>query len=159
MSAVAPARRPSITTGRLAAVCISAISSGDGVSTGISHVPAVSCIQPPRFEIVEAIHSLRKSADCNGSKPVVCFSITVSGAGTGGGLGVGENGMNDTLSESSTRNFCHDTGQLTYFVFQQTTDTPAIRFEEEVSPHACESMANTTHSESNTCQTHNGTVG
>ena len=54
MSAVAPAKRPSITTGKLAAVCIRAMSNGDGVSTVISQVPAVSCIQPPRLETVEA---------------------------------------------------------------------------------------------------------
>src|SRR6201996_6900664 len=95
MSAVDPAKSPSITTGRLAAVCISAISSGDGVSTVISQVPAVSCIHPPRFEIVEAIHRLRNSGDCNGSKPVARLSAPASGAGTGGGLGVGENGMTD----------------------------------------------------------------
>ncbi len=47
MSAVAPASSPRTTTGRLAAVCISAISSGEVVSAVISHVPAVSCIQLP----------------------------------------------------------------------------------------------------------------
>ena len=93
MSAVAPAKRPSITTGRLAAVCISAMSSGEGVSTVISQVPAVSCIQPPRLETVEATQSLRKIGDWSGSKPVACFSDGGAGTGSAGGLGVLAKGM------------------------------------------------------------------
>ena len=93
MSAVAPAKRPSITTGRLAAVCISAMSSGDGVRIVINQVPAVSCIQPPRLEMVEAIHSLRKSGDWSGSKPVACFSEAGAGSGIAVGLGTVGRGM------------------------------------------------------------------
>ena len=48
---------------------MSAMSSGEVVSTVINQVPAVSCIQPPRLETVEAIQSLRKSGDWSGSKP------------------------------------------------------------------------------------------
>ena len=96
MSAVAPASRPSSTTGRLAAVCISAISSGDGVSTVISQVPAVSCIQPPRFEMVDATQSLRNSGARSGSNPVGGFSGCGFAAGTVG------KGMAEALEPAST---------------------------------------------------------
>src|SRR6185312_169204 len=88
MSAVAPASSPRNSTGRLAAVCISAISSGEVVRIAISQVPAVSCIQVPRLETVEAIQRSRNSGIRRGSKPVggrggvalsVCAgSVTVS---------------------------------------------------------------------------------
>jgi hypothetical protein len=88
MSAVAPASSPSITTGRLAAVCISAMSSGDGVSTVISQVPAVSCIQPPRFETVDAIQSLRKSGPTGAARSRWRVSLARrGGVELGGGLG------------------------------------------------------------------------
>jgi len=110
ISAVAPASSPRTKTGRLAAVCIRAISNGDGVSKVISQVPAVSCIQPPRFEIVEAIHRLRKSEDRKGSKPEVRRSLAELSSGTGGGLGVGEKGMCRSVPQSVP----HDTEVMTY---------------------------------------------
>ena len=67
---MAPASSPRQSTGRLAAVCISAISSGDAVSEVISQVPAVSCIQVPMLETVEAIQRLRKIAMRSGAKPL-----------------------------------------------------------------------------------------
>jgi len=54
MSAAAPAGNPSSNTGRLATVCISTMSKGDVVSAVISHVPAVSCIQLPVLEMMDA---------------------------------------------------------------------------------------------------------
>ena len=76
ISAVAPANKPRTTTGRLAAVCISAMSKGDGVSTVISQVPAVSCIHPPRLDTIEASHRSRKSGTESGSKPLSFFSVS-----------------------------------------------------------------------------------
>jgi hypothetical protein len=70
MSAVAPARRPTISTGSEAAVCISAISSGEAVNEVISQVPAVSCIQVPIEEIVEATQRSRKRRMRSGAKPL-----------------------------------------------------------------------------------------
>ena len=70
MSAVAPASSPSSSTGRLATVCINAISSGLAVNTVISHVPAVSCIHVPTEEIVDAIHRSRNKAIPSGANPV-----------------------------------------------------------------------------------------
>ena len=61
MSAVAPATSPSASTGRLAAVCISAMRNGDPVSTVISQVAAVSCIHVPVFDATDASHRLRNS--------------------------------------------------------------------------------------------------
>ena len=69
MSAVAPAGSPRKSTGRLAAVCMSAISRGDAVSAVISQVPAVSCIQLPRLETREAIQRLRKRGRRSGAHP------------------------------------------------------------------------------------------
>ncbi len=70
ISAVAPAGRPRTTTGRLAAVCMSAISRGEGVSTVISQVPAVSCIHEPTFETTEASHKSLNRGTERGSKPL-----------------------------------------------------------------------------------------
>ncbi len=70
-SAVAPASSPSPSTGRLAAVCISAISSGDAVSDVISQVPAVSCIHVPTLDTVDAIHRSRNTAIFSGPKPLL----------------------------------------------------------------------------------------
>src|ERR1700678_3828926 len=70
MSAVAPASSPRSNTGRLAAVCISAINRGDAVSQVISHVPAVSCIHVPTDEMVLAIQRSRKRTIFNGAKPL-----------------------------------------------------------------------------------------
>ena len=67
MSAVAPASNPKNKTGKLAAVCISAISSGDVVSTVINHVPAVSCIHVPKLDTVDAIHRSRNNGIFSGS--------------------------------------------------------------------------------------------
>ena len=72
---MAPAGKPSTSTGRLAAVCISAIRNGDPVSTVISHVADVSCIHVPTFEMIEASHRLRKSGWRSG--------LHASGTGTG----------------------------------------------------------------------------
>jgi hypothetical protein len=69
MSAVAPASRPKRSTGRLAAVCMSAIRSGEAVRAVISQVPAVSCIHVPTEEIVEAIQRSRKRGILSGAKP------------------------------------------------------------------------------------------
>src|ERR1700738_5161394 len=69
MSAVAPPSRPSRSTGSDAAVCIRAIRSGEAVSDVMSHVPAVSCIQVPMDETVEATQRSRKSGMRRGSKP------------------------------------------------------------------------------------------
>ena len=69
MSAVAPAGSPRKSTGRLAAVCMSAINRGDAVSAVISQVPAVSCIQLPRLETSEAIQRLRKRGRRSGAHP------------------------------------------------------------------------------------------
>src|SRR5579871_6852962 len=67
ISAVAPETNPSNRIGTLAAVCINAINSGDDVSVAISHVPAVSCIQPPTLVTIEEIHRLRKSGRRSGA--------------------------------------------------------------------------------------------
>lgn len=70
MSAVAPARRPRKRSGRLAAVCMRAMSRGEVVRTAMSQVPAVSCIQVPTEETVEAIQRSRKSGMRSGAKPL-----------------------------------------------------------------------------------------
>jgi hypothetical protein len=54
ISAIAPAGNANGSTGRLAAVWMSAIRNGDCVEAVINHVPAVSCIQPPVFELMDA---------------------------------------------------------------------------------------------------------
>jgi hypothetical protein len=69
ISAVAPAGSPSSNTGRLAAVCMSAISSGEPVSTVISQVPAVSCIQLPRLDTTDAMVRFRNSGRRSGAHP------------------------------------------------------------------------------------------
>ena len=69
MSAVAPASRPKKRTGRDAAVCMRAMSRGEVVRTVMSQVPAVSCIQVPTEEMVEAIQRSRKSGMRRGAKP------------------------------------------------------------------------------------------
>jgi hypothetical protein len=65
-------------TGRLAAVCMRAISRGEVVSMVISQVPAVSCIQVPRLETVEAIQRSRKRAMRSGAKPLCLGSLRAS---------------------------------------------------------------------------------
>lgn len=79
MSAVAPANSPRMTTGRLAAVCISAMSSGDEVIAVISQVPAVSCIQVPTLETVDAIQRSRKSGNFNGVNGLGDLSTVLGG--------------------------------------------------------------------------------
>ncbi len=74
MSAIAPAGNPKSSTGRLAAVCISAMSSGEAVSAVISHVPAVSCIQPPVLDTREASRRLRNRGRRNGAQTEVSSS-------------------------------------------------------------------------------------
>jgi hypothetical protein len=68
MSAVAPAGSPSSSTGRLAAVCISAISKGELVSAVINHAPAVSCIQLPVLEMTDAMSRFRNNGRRNGDQ-------------------------------------------------------------------------------------------
>ena len=63
------------TTGKLAAVCIRAMSKGDGVSTVINQVPAVSCIHPPRLDTMEASHRSRNRGTESGSKPWSLVSV------------------------------------------------------------------------------------
>ena len=79
ISAVAPASSPSISTGKLAAVCISAINSGDEVRAVISHVPAVSCIHVPIEETVLAIHRSRNSGIFSGAKPLGAGATATNG--------------------------------------------------------------------------------
>ena len=81
MSAVAPARRPKRSTGRDAAVCMSAMSRGEAVSAVMSQVPAVSCIQVPTEETVDAIQRSRKSGIRRGAKPEVTAGGEASDAG------------------------------------------------------------------------------
>src|SRR5579862_1641030 len=68
ISAVAPAKNPRNRTGRLAAVCIKAMSSADLVRTVISQVPAVSCIQEPTLEMIDASQRLRKKGKRRGAQ-------------------------------------------------------------------------------------------
>ena len=68
MSAIAPAGKPNNSTGSVAAVCIRAMSSGEAVRAVISHVPAVSCIQLPVFEMTEATRRSRKTGWRSGSQ-------------------------------------------------------------------------------------------
>ena len=56
-------------TGSEAAVCMRAISRGEVVRAVISQVPAVSCIQVPTDEMVEAIQRSRKRGILSGAKP------------------------------------------------------------------------------------------
>jgi hypothetical protein len=53
-SASAPAGNASRKNGRLAAVCMSATSRGEGASVVISHAPAASCIHVPRLDTSDA---------------------------------------------------------------------------------------------------------
>jgi hypothetical protein len=62
MSARALAGRPSMKMGRLAAVCMSATSRGEGVSEVISQAVPTLCIQVPMLETIEAIQIERKTA-------------------------------------------------------------------------------------------------
>jgi len=61
ISAIAPAGSPNRRTGKVAAVCMREMSNGDVVRAVISHVPAVSCIQLPVLEIIEAMRRSRKT--------------------------------------------------------------------------------------------------
>jgi hypothetical protein len=65
-SARAPAGRARKKIGRVVAVCISAIITGDEVSDVISQPAPASCIHVPIFEVSEASHRARKSGCCNG---------------------------------------------------------------------------------------------
>ena len=85
-SAVAPASRPSSSTGADAAVCMRAMSSGEPVSAVISQVPAVSCIQVPTDEMVEAIQRSRKRGMRSGAKP----EVTAGGVASAEGSVLGE---------------------------------------------------------------------
>ena len=85
MSAMAPAGNPNSNTGRLAAVCMSAMSSGEEVSAVINHVPAVSCIQLPVLEIMEAHSRFRKRGRRNGTQAdnesLACDASVMAGFG------------------------------------------------------------------------------
>src|SRR5262245_33708947 len=70
MSAIAPEGRPKASTGRLAAVCISAMRKGDDVMTAISHVAAVSCIHVPTFDTIDASQRLRNDGCRSGLSAV-----------------------------------------------------------------------------------------
>jgi hypothetical protein len=100
MSAVAPASSPSSNTGNEAAVCISAISSGDEVRTVISHVPAVSCIHVPTDEMVDAIQRSRNSAIRSGAKPEVTAGLADSAEGSVSGEDKGM-GLVSSLAQAS----------------------------------------------------------
>ncbi len=69
ISAAPPAGKARKSAGRLAAVCIRAMSSGEVVSAVINHAPAVSCIHPPTFETMAAIHKLRKTGRRSAAQP------------------------------------------------------------------------------------------
>src|ERR1700733_7301208 len=88
ISAVAPASNPSRSTGKLAAVCINAISNGDAVSEVINHVPAVSCIHVPTDETVLAIQRSRKSGIFRGVKPLGLGATATSGPEFGVSKGI-----------------------------------------------------------------------
>jgi hypothetical protein len=68
MSAAAPAGTPRNSTGKVAAVCMSAMSKGERVKAVISQVAAVSCIQLPVFDRMEANKRLRKRGRRNGAQ-------------------------------------------------------------------------------------------
>ncbi len=88
ISAIAPASTPRINTGRLAAVCISAISSGEVVSTVINQVPAVSCIHVPTDDTVLAIHLSRNSGIRSGANPLTAGAVSTSGPALGVSRGI-----------------------------------------------------------------------
>jgi hypothetical protein len=93
MSAVAPASSPRSSTGRLAAVCINAISSGDAVSEVISHVPAVSCIHVPTDETVLAIQRSRKRGIFSGAKPLGLGATATTGPVFGVSRGISKSSL------------------------------------------------------------------
>ena len=68
MSASAPAGNPRTRTGRLAAVCMSATWRGEVLSVVINHVPAVSTIQLPVSESMDARRRFRKSERLRGAQ-------------------------------------------------------------------------------------------
>ena len=75
ISAVALAGKPSKRVGRLAALCMRAMSNGDGVNVVINHGPAVPCIHPPRFETTEASRRSRNKESRSG--PHTDFFLSV----------------------------------------------------------------------------------
>jgi Transmembrane secretion effector len=79
-SASAPAGKASRKKGRLAAVCMSATSSGECDSVVISHAPAAWCIHVPRFETSEASHSRRYSRSRSGLRAKRVGRAAVSSA-------------------------------------------------------------------------------
>src|SRR6476620_8003703 len=56
------AGRPTRKTGRLAAVCMRATNSGEGVSEVISQAAPTLCIQVPMLDVIAAIQTARKTA-------------------------------------------------------------------------------------------------
>ena len=72
MSARAPDGSPSKNTGRLVAVCISAMNTGEGVSVVINQTPPTFCIHTPRLAASEAIQSARKTGTSSGLHTDAC---------------------------------------------------------------------------------------
>ena len=75
-------------TGRLVAVCISATSSGEGVSEVISQAAPTLCIQVPMLDVIAAIQTARKAArrsglqgEAPGSGLLASFRLAVSSDG------------------------------------------------------------------------------
>ena len=101
MSAVAPASRPRTSTGREAAVCMRAMSSGEAVREVMSQVPAVSCIQVPTEETVLAIQRSRKRRMRRGAKPEGCGVEAAGGASGGEVRGMGGLGSVYEVQEGS----------------------------------------------------------
>src|SRR5262245_32339717 len=66
-SAKAPEGTARRTTGKLPAVSTNVTKSVEVVREVISQASPTSCIKPPTFEAIAAIHSARKSGSCNGA--------------------------------------------------------------------------------------------
>ena len=58
---------PATKMGRLVAVCISATSTGEGVSSVMSQAPPTFCIHVPMYETTDAVQSARNSESASGS--------------------------------------------------------------------------------------------
>src|SRR5208283_3199625 len=92
MSARAPAGKASSISGKLSAASTSATIDGDGESEVINQPAPTSCIHPPTFETMVAIHKLRKSAFCSGLQ---------GERAAGDGVGPRPDGNGETLTPSS----------------------------------------------------------
>jgi len=76
---VAPASRPSTTTGSAAAVCIARMSNGEFGEHRISQVPAVSCIHVPRLEDGGRNKAVAEEPQAQWLKAGVCGRIGACG--------------------------------------------------------------------------------